>query len=167
LGSTDIEKLIIEVIDNRPNVYHPTSAHHHEPVDPQKWPAVCKEAAKDPNLGFTLKRLAELGASPETVSSTARTSLYGVCTEYTALAHFDYYLSGKGGVLNVDHTLQVWVEGSSHTRDVIARRIKEERRPGDATVEFSFEYNATMYDNEDIKDGFGTIDTLDVYADLV
>ena len=50
-----------------------------------------------------------------------------------------------------------WVEGSSHTRSVIAKRIREKRQPGQTTVEFNFEYNATMYDDEDMKDSFGTI----------
>ena len=168
LGGSDFEKLVIEVKDNRPNVYHPTVEHHHEPVDePGEWNEVCKEAAKDPNLIFTLKRLADISASPDTVATTARLSLQGpLGGEPSATAHFDYYLSGRGGVVNEDARLKRWVEGSSHTRGVIAKRIRDKRQPGQTTVEFNFEYNATMYDDEDIKDSFGTIDTLDVYADF-
>ena len=166
---TDIEKLVIEVRDNRPNVFHPTVAHHHEPVsEPGEWGAVCKEASNDPNLIFTLKRLADISASPETVSSAARVSLFGpLGGEPTALAHFDHYLSGRGGTVNDDKVLKDWVESSRHTRGVIAKRIEEHRRPGDAIVEFNFEYNATMYDDDNVKDSFGTIDTLDVFADFI
>ena len=170
-AATDVEKLVIEVLDNRPNVYPKTDVHHHEPVseaDPDVWANVCKEAAKDPNLIFTLKRLAENNASPETVSAAARISLHGpLGGEPTAIAHFDHYLSGKGGTVNDDKVLKDWVEGSSHTRGVIAKRIKQRRGPGEATAEFDFEYNSTMYDDENIQDSFGTIDTLNVFADFI
>lgn len=166
--STDIEKIVIDVKDNRPNTFHPTVEHHHEPVqEPGEWNDVCKEAAKDANLGFTLRKLAENNASPETVSKAARVSLFGVRTEHLALAHFDHYLSGRGGMVNEDKNLKNWVEGSSHTRGVIAKRIKQNRRANETTVEFFFEYNATMYDDEDVKDSWGTIDRLDVFADFM
>lgn len=166
---TDVEKLVIEVRDNRPNVFHPTVEHHHEPVsEPDEWEAVCKEAQKDPNLIFTLKRLASNSASPETVSFFARGSLFGpLGGEPTALAHFDNYLAGGGGMVNEDKILKDWIESSEHSRGVIAKRIKDHRQPADATAEFSFEYNATMYDDDNIKDTFGTIDTLDVFADFI
>lgn len=168
-AGTDIERLVIEVKDNRPNIYPKTDVHHHEPVsEPGEWEAVCKEAAKDPDLIFTLKRLAANNASPETVSAAARLSLHGALGgEPTAIAHFDHYLSGKGGTVNDDKVLKDWVEGSRHTRGIIAKRIKEKRPPDNATVEFNFEYNAKMYDDENIKDSFGTIDTLNVFADFI
>ena len=168
-AGTDIEKLVIEVVDNRPNKFPPTDQHHHEPVpEPDVWNAVCKEAAKDPNLIFTLKKLAENSASPETVSTMARVSLFGLLGgEPTAIAHFDHYLSGKGGIVNDDKVLKDWVEGSRHTRGIIAKKIKENKRLGDVNAEFNFEYNAKMYDDEDIKDSFGTIDKLNVFADFI
>jgi hypothetical protein len=102
------------------------------------------------------------------VSTMARVSLLGpLGGEPTAIAHFDHYLSGKGGTVNDDKVLKDWVEGSRHTRGIIAKRIKEHRRPGDVTVEFNFEYNATMYDDDNVKDTFGTIDTLNVFADFI
>jgi hypothetical protein len=49
---------------------------------------------------------------------------------------------------------------------VIAKHIREKKTPGQSTVEFFFEYNANMFDDEDAKDSFGTIDRLDVFADF-
>src|SRR5262245_9040948 len=138
----------LEVKDNRPTIYHPTVAHHHEPVkEPGEWNEVCKEAAKDQTLIFTLKKLAENNASPETVASMAKISLFGASIEFMGLAHFDYYLSGGGGVRKEDANLKSWIEGDGHARDVIAKRIiaKRNQNPGQSSVEDSFEYNATMF----------------------
>src|SRR5262249_25978789 len=47
LGPKFNETLVVNVRDPRPNNYHPTNAHHHEPVkEPDDWNKVCEEAAK-------------------------------------------------------------------------------------------------------------------------
>jgi hypothetical protein len=47
--------------------------------------------------------------------------------------HYDYYLKGWGGVVNEDENLKRWIEGDSHAREVIAKRIKANRLANEIT----------------------------------
>jgi hypothetical protein len=159
------EQLVISVRDPRPPVYHPTTAHHHEPVtEPDEWNKVCKEAESDPDLAFILKVLARNRASPPTIANAARVNLL---FDARALAHFDYYLGGGGGVVNEDDNIKVWIERDSNARKVISRRIIDERRGNDSPVKIMFEFKQEFFDNDDARKSFGTIDNLEVAADFV
>jgi len=171
LGPKFNETLVVNVRDPRPNNYHPTNAHHHEPVnEPDEWNKVCEEAAKDPNLGFTLKVMARNKVSPPFVAEAARFALIELLPpigDLMAQWHFDYYLGGRGGVVNEDKNLKSWIEGDSNARKVISRRIMENRRGNESPVSVMFEFNQRSYDDDDARKSFGTIDNLEVAADFV
>ena len=64
-GPAFTDKLVVNVRDLRPDIFHPTDQHHHQPVkEPDEWNKVCEEAEKDPDLGFTLKQLASNQSQP-------------------------------------------------------------------------------------------------------
>jgi hypothetical protein len=166
-GATDVETLAVNVRDPRPTIFHPTSAHHHEPVlEPDEWNKVCEEAAKDPNLGFFLTRFARNKASPPIVVAAAKGSLLPL-SDFLAQLHLDYYLGGRGGVLNEDDNLKRWIEGDKNARTVISRRILEARRGDESPVHVMFEFNQKSYDDDDARQSFGTIDNLEVSVDFV
>jgi len=103
-GREFTERLVVNVRDLRPDIFHPTSAHHHEPVkEPDEWNNVCAEAEKDPDLGFTLTQLAKQKASPETVVRFARVSL---ALKPMANGHFEHYLNGRGVTVNEDENIK-------------------------------------------------------------
>jgi hypothetical protein len=165
LGDSSAEKLVVNVRDPRPSNYHPSDAHHHEPVqEPDEWNNVCDEAAKDPNLGWILKGFARRKASPPPIVAAARLAL---AADPMADWHFIYYLGGAGGVVNEDSNLKRWIESDSNARTVISRRIIETRRGNESPVSVMFEFGQKSYDNNDARQSFGTIDKLEVSADFV
>lgn len=163
---SDSEKLVVNVRDQREDViYHPTPAHHHEPVsEPNEWNKVCEEAARDPNLGFTLKTMAKQKVSPRTVAEAA---LLGLLGKRMATFHYNYYLTGKGGVVNEDENLKEWIEGDSNARKVIARRISDARRGSESPVKTMFHFDQQFYGDDDARSSFGGIPNLEVLADFV
>lgn len=166
-GSSN-EQLVITVIDRRPQKFTPTVAHHHTPVrEPDEWLKICAEAAKDADENFFLKILAGQNADPETVVFHAKNNPFsGLAANPVATEHFNFYLSGKGGTFIEDDNLKFWINRDSHAREVIARRIKEKRRPGEVDVAVQFEFNQLMFGDADARNSFGTIDFLDVAADF-
>ena len=159
------ERMVINIQDPRPLLFHPTDAHHHEPVqEPDEWNKVCEEAEKDPDLGFTLTRLAKIKASPETVAQIASMSLAG---NDNAQLHYRYYLGGQGGVVNEDALLKTWIERDNNARTVISRRIRDARAADAPTAKLIFEFSQLSYDDNDARNSFGTIDKLEVLADFV
>jgi|APLak6261659120_1056016.scaffolds.fasta_scaffold01413_1 hypothetical protein len=164
-GSGPEEQLVINVRDPRPDNYHPTPAHHHEPVkEPDEWNKVCEEAAKDPDLGWTLTVMARNKVGPRTVVEAARVTL----VPYTNAGwHFDYYLMGKGGVMNEDALLKWWIEDDDNARKVIAKRIREKRWGTESPVSVMFTFEQGFYGNNDARQCFGAIDNLEVKADFV
>jgi hypothetical protein len=163
------ERLVVNVRDPRPNNYHPTDAHHHEPVkEPDEWNKVCEEAAKDPDLTFVLKGMARCKASPPTVAEGASFWMAAVPPiRKMAQEHLDWYLRGRGGVVNEDENLKSWIKGDSNARRVISRRIREQRRGNESPVRVMFEFEQGFYDDEEARQSFGTIDKLEVEADFV
>jgi len=164
-GTNDYEKLVVNVRDPRPNIFHPTTAHHHEPVtEPDEWNNVCEEAAKDPNLGFTLKTMARNKVSPPTVAAAAQ---FALPMDLMAQWHLAYYLGGRGDVVNEDDNLKNWIERDSHSRGVISRRILERRRGNESPAKTMFEFDQKFFDDSDARQSFGTIDNFEVSADFV
>lgn len=166
-GSSN-EQLVITVIDRRPQKFTPTKAHHHTPVsEPDGWLKICAEAAKDPDEHFFLKILARNDADPETVVKQAKSNpLSDLTGKSMAMEHFNFYLSGKGGTFNEDDNLKIWINRDSHAREVIARKVKEKRRPNEIDVNVQFEFGQLMFGDQDARFSFGTIDFLDVAADF-
>ena len=158
--------LIVNVNDTRPNKFnHPTIAHRHQPVrEPDQWDKTCEEASKDTVLIFTLKRLADIGASPETVSAAARIGLAG---EPMAIKHFDHYLSGHGATVNEDANIEDWIKSDDIARSFIAKEIRKARQGSQTNVHTVFEFNQVHYNRDNHRDSYGTIDNLEVNADFV
>ena len=153
--------LIVNVNDIRPNKFnHPTIPHHHQPVsEPDEWEKTCEEASNDDVLIFTLKRLAGIKASPETVSAAARIDLAG---EPMATKHFDHYLSGHGATVNEDANIEDWITSNSVARSFIAKQVRAARQPSETNVHTVFEFNQVHYTKDNHRDSFGTIDHLEV-----
>lgn len=160
------ETLIVNVQDWHDDItYTPTPAHHHEPVsEPDEWNKVCEEAARDPNLGFTLKTMAKNKVSPRTVAEAA---ILGLLGKRMAVFHYNYYLKGTGGVVNEDENLKEWIEGDANARKVIARRISFDRRGNESPVKIMFEFSQPFYGDDDAKNSFGGIPNFEVLADFV
>jgi peptidoglycan hydrolase-like protein with peptidoglycan-binding domain len=166
-GQVLTERMLIEILDTRPNIFHPTDAHHHEPVsEPKEWENVCDEAAKDPNLGFFLTRFARAKASPETVTNAAKAALG---FKPMATFHYDYYLSGIGAVVNEDENIRDWIEGDSQAREVIARHLRNARRGNESPVSVMFEFGQKSFGmfGDDARLSFGTIDNLEARANFL
>ena len=164
-GPDFTEKLVVNVRDLRPDIFHPTIAHHHEPVkEPNEWNKVCEEAEKDPDLGFTLTQLAKKKASPETVVGFARLSL-----PFKPLAnkHFEHYLTGAGATVNEDENIKNWISGDSNARTVIAKRIRSKRRNNESNVRVMFTFEQLSFGDGDAQFSFGAIDNLEAAADFV
>lgn len=159
------ETLVVNVRDVRPDIFHPSDTHHHEPVkEPAEWNKVCEEAEKDPDLGVTLTQLAKRKASPETVVGFAKLSLP---FKKMAGQHLDHYLSGAGATVNEDENIRSWIRADANARKVIARRIREKRRNNESTVRVMFKFEQTMFDDGDAQFSFGAIDNLEAAADFV
>jgi hypothetical protein len=158
--------LVVNVNDTRPNKFNnPTKPHHHQPVsEPDEWEKTCEEASNDDVLIFTLKRLAGIKASPETVSAAARIGLAG---EPMATKHFDHYLSGHGATVNEDANIEDWIKSDSVARGFIAKQVRAARQPGETNVHTVFEFNQVHFERDNHRDSFGTIDHLEVNADFV
>ena len=108
------EKLVVTVRDPRPKNYHPTNAHRHGPVpEPEGWNKVCEEAGREWSEFTPLVLMARAKKSPPYVVEWARKALF---LSPNGRWHFDYYLSGKGGVVNEDALLTQWIEGDSKAR---------------------------------------------------
>ena len=164
-GPAFTDMLVVNVRDLRPDIFHPTSTHHHLPVqEPGEWNKVCEEAEKDQDLGFTLKQLASIKASPETVVGVARLALP---FNRMAQGHFEHYLTGAGATVNEDENIKTWIKGDANARKVIAKRIREKRRSNESNVRVMFTFEQLMFDDSDARNSFGAIDNLEAAADFV
>jgi hypothetical protein len=163
LGETFTERMVIVVRDLRPISYHPTVAHHHEPVqEPGEWDKVCEEALKDSKLDYSLQAFAKIKASPPVIAEAAKMALFA---DSVAKWHYDYYLKGYGGVVNEDANLENWIKGDARARRNIATEIIRHKF-SQSVVKDYFEFGQDMYDDGDAKRTFGTIDQLDYIADF-
>jgi len=164
-GPDFTDTLVVNVRDLRPDIFHPTTAHHHLPVqEPGEWNKVCEEAEKDPDLGLTLTALAKAKASPETVVGFARPAL---AFNRMAQRHFDHYLNGAGATVNEDENIKDWINGDDNARKVIAKRILNKRRDNEANVLVMFTFEQLMFGDSDARNSFGAIDNLEAAADFV
>jgi hypothetical protein len=157
--------MVVNVRDLRPDIFHPSDQHHHRPVqEPDEWNKVCEEAEKDPDLGFTLKGLAAIKATPETIVGFAEQALV---FNPMAQKHFQHYLTGAGATVNEDGNIKNWINGDSNARKVIARRIREQRRNNESNVRVMFLFEQNMFSDSDARNSFGAIDRLEAAADFV
>ena len=164
-GPEFTDTLVVNVRDLRPDIFHPTTAHHHLPVpEPGEWNKVCEEAEKDPDLGITLTGLAKAKASPETVVGVARLAL---AFNRMAQGHFEHYLNGAGATVNEDENIKNWIKGDDNARKVIARRIIAKRQGNESNVRVMFTFEQLMFGDSDARNSFGAIDNLEAAADFV
>jgi hypothetical protein len=164
-GPESTNTLVVNVRDVRPDIFHPSDTHHHEPVkEPDEWNKVCEEAEKDPDLGFTLTNLAKNKASPETVVAFARLSLFA---KPLANKHFEHYLNGAGATVNEDENIKNWIKGDTNARAVIAKEIRNKRRNNESNVRVMFKFEQGMFSDGDAQFSFGAIDKLEAAADFV
>lgn len=159
--------VLINIKDPRPRIWHPTDAHHHQPVsEPEVWHEVCEEEVKHYDGIWdktnALYLLAVAKADPDTVVAAAAGALL---FQPMAQWHYRYYLDGAGGVVNEDANLKDWIEGDDKARSVIAGQIRAARRGHESPVSVMFEFYKEKFGNRDARNSFGTIDNLEAKAD--
>jgi hypothetical protein len=175
----------VTVKDPRLIIFSPGVEHNHQPLSSEVdwYNKVCpnpNNRPPDDPLALKLTALAATGPTPRKVINLALDEFKK--DKPNAAAHLEWYLKEGGKDFNEDNNIATWIRNDGMARRKIGRLIRAKliASPGvdpnlgsvfgipnlNLVVRDQFEFDREEFGNLDFRNAFGSIDKVDILADL-